>query len=109
MAALYDCDGNLLAPLNPAIVNNLVPSSGLLIYPNPAKESFTLLINNEVTQGGNLTLQDLSGKVIFHTELQLLEGVNNYPVAIENIPDGMYIVKLYTVTGVKQGKLVINR
>ena len=81
----------------------------MIVYPNPANESFTLQKNNAIDQCGILTLQDMTGKVILNIELQLQEGINNYTVSIAGISEGMYIVRLQTGTRVGQTKLVINR
>jgi hypothetical protein len=95
-----------MTPVNPGVKGEGIRLS---IFPNPAQESFTLRINNSINQVSILALLDLTGKEILHTALQLQEGVNNYPVSVAGIPEGLYIVRLQTGTGVGQTKLIINR
>lgn len=108
---LFDCRGNLKIAevIEPGTLEKEVPVNGMLIYPNPATESFTLQLNNATDQNATLILQDITGKVILRTDLQLNEGTFSYPVNVSTLSDGMYIVRLQTGTEIKQMKLLVRR
>ena len=62
--------------------------NGFTIYPNPAKESFTIVnTNNIITQ--KITIYDLSGKKILSKESN-----GNTTIAIPNVSAGVYLLNL---------------
>ena len=62
--------------------------NGFAIYPNPAKESFTIVnTNNIITQ--KITIYDLSGKKILSKEIN-----GNTTVAIPDLSAGVYLLNL---------------
>ena len=62
--------------------------NGFTIYPNPAKESFTIVnTNNIITQ--KITIYDLSGKKILSKESN-----GNTTIAIPNVSAGVYLLYL---------------
>ncbi|MVO10205.1 T9SS type A sorting domain-containing protein [Flavobacterium sp. TP390] len=62
--------------------------NGFVIYPNPAKESFTIVnTNNIITQ--KITIYDLSGKMIMSKENN---GITE--IAIPTVTSGVYLLKL---------------
>ncbi|MBN2521450.1 MAG: leucine-rich repeat protein [Bacteroidales bacterium] len=56
------------------------------IYPNPAKEGFTVSNINDMT---NLIISDLNGKVVYKSDIK-----NNHYVNLSELQQGIYIVKL---------------
>ena len=77
--------------------------SSVLIYPNPATNTISL-----VSQGGteliSLEILDIQGKVILHQDMM----DNNFSVSVGNYPGGLYFVRILTSKGIEVEKLVIQ-
>ncbi|WP_136667419.1 T9SS type A sorting domain-containing protein [Flavobacterium sp. H122] len=61
-------------------------------YPNPASSYTNVIINFEYKEG-TITLYDLAGRVI---RAEKINGEHTIPVALGNIPQGVYIVNIKT-------------
>lgn len=69
-------------------------SSG--IYPNPAKESFTLTFTSSAAEAVSLRLFDLSGRLMQTKTIQASTGVNAVTVdGLGSLPEGMYILQWF--------------
>jgi hypothetical protein len=68
------------------------------IYPNPVSESFKIIGLNE---RADLVIIDLNGKVVFNKQIR-----ENESVSVEELPKGMYIVRIVTSAGSVERKLV---
>jgi hypothetical protein len=67
-----------------AITTNVKNHSSILVFPNPANDSFTI----QSTKGGVFELMDVTGKVINTYTL-----TKNQESIRENLPAGMYLVR----------------
>jgi hypothetical protein len=61
------------------------------IFPNPAKESFTV---SRTFSGNNveLRLYNIVGKIVYSTNFE----ENSKEISTKNIPNGLYIVSIYS-------------
>lgn len=64
------------------------------LYPNPAGNKVTVAINIEKAAEGNLSVTDLSGKVVYTKMLQLQQGNTTIPVSLPGVAAGSYIMKI---------------
>lgn len=69
------------------------------IYPNPASSSVTIISQSTVTKA---EVVDLYGRTV------KIMSPNNNTVNIEDLPQGTYILKVSTVDGIKNLKLIKN-
>ncbi len=69
-------------------------SNKLMVYPNPAKSG--LNINYESNEEANLNIQvlDMTGKVHLTQQMEGLKGDNNIRLNIENLPNGVYFMRI---------------
>lgn len=64
------------------------------LYPNPAKESATLLIDYPETDKVTIEIFTLSGERVYTDESQLDPGVNQQLLQLDNLNSGIYLVKV---------------
>ena len=67
-------------------INTLKEEENINIYPNPFHNNIFVFTNNK----GNITITDISGKIIHHSEL--LNGINE--ISTNHFPKGIYFVKV---------------
>jgi len=88
--------------------SDLIENSDLInIYPNPNKGIFNLEIVNAEQKDVNITLLDLTGKVIF------TENVDNVSSLVREIdvttyPKGVYLMKIMTDDVIQVNKVVVQ-
>lgn len=64
------------------------------VYPNPAKQYFTVTLNlQEPNSDVELTLINSMGQVVLFKQIS---GASNHSIATENLPSGMYILVVKT-------------
>lgn len=92
-------EGNEVLGVN----NKLIKNINLEIYPNPSKGNF-VISSSELNEGsGQVTVKDISGKVI----LTLNQVQNNQSININHLPVGTYLLSLETEKGISN-KLIMK-
>lgn len=83
-------------------INDLLSSSDVSIYPNPAKDLIYIESNHRVL---HIKVYDLMGKQV------LTEKLLNRAINIKNLTQGLYLLKLLDKSGseLKREKLIIQR
>lgn len=76
------------------------------LYPNPAANTANLVWNNLAEELISCTLTDLSGRVVYTTSLNGMNG--NHALALNNLSNGMYFCTLNTGTASRVIKLQVN-
>ncbi len=80
--------------------------NGISVYPNPASnQSFHVKLNEDVSSA-RLVLLDELGKI--HLDANLSEGDNEIPLRLD-MPNGIYVVRVLTGSGIQTMKLVVAR
>jgi hypothetical protein len=62
------------------------------VYPNPAQNSIQLQINATNQQDATFMVTDLNGKIIMKKQATIQNGVNLFPISIQGLANGNYIV-----------------
>jgi uncharacterized repeat protein (TIGR01451 family) len=81
----------------------------LLLFPNPARESFTLVFDSPENTNGILTLFDISGREVSSKNISLLVGENSFTESAALLQNGIYLIQLKTSTETITKKLVITK
>lgn len=88
-------------------VSNTAAASG--IYPNPARESFTLTFKATAPGALILRLFDLSGRLVLTQPFQASTGENAVTVnGLGSLPDGMYILQWFDGMMPSSSKVMIR-
>lgn len=69
-------------------------TNAVKIYPNPAREHASLVMNASKQGKGMLVIYDLLGNKVSELDITLKPGSNNIPVPIEKIVPGIYFIEL---------------
>ncbi len=67
-----------------------------LIYPNPFKDNFNVLINSKHEGIINWRLTDIIGRVMSEGSLLLVEGENLFNVSTQDFNSGLYFITIFT-------------
>jgi hypothetical protein len=87
-----------------------IPSPGnLAISPNPAREYVTISLGENTRDPVNLEIIDLSGRVALRKNLTTLPNRDlTIPISIQEIPAGIYLLRIISPDEVSSGKLIIS-
>ncbi|HBX49794.1 MAG TPA: hypothetical protein DEH02_01860 [Bacteroidales bacterium] len=92
--------------INETQVNNILPQ--LQVYPNPANDNTTVRV--ELNQKSDVLIQifDIQGKLVKNLNIkQQGVGTHNYPVSLEGIKAGNYIINAISNSGKSSSKLIV--
>jgi Secretion system C-terminal sorting domain len=64
------------------------------IAPNPTKETSNIIYNSDKNEIINLTLMDVSGRIVLAQNVSITEGSNNLSLNLSNLTNGLYILNL---------------
>lgn len=72
----------------------------LRVFPNPAKSTAELIFNTPTGFPGRLSMHSMGGSTVSNHAVQVFAGENNFFVEVNNLPPGVYFVRLEdTLTG----------
>jgi hypothetical protein len=69
-------------------------SNGLKVYPQPTANTATVELNSTRTGMTNLTLTDLSGRVVLQQNVATVEGLTQIPLNTEGVAKGLYLLRV---------------
>jgi len=87
------------------IMNGFKPDvdelNSFAVYPNPVKNKLTVYVNSDKENRTELSMIDITGRMLFKQPVQIQKGVNTISVNIPTLPTGTYIVKLQGLQSTK--------
>jgi hypothetical protein len=90
------------------INDNYLSFAKMDIFPNPAKDNFTIKLNFNKNEKSDVVIFNSIGCEVFSTEVNLTEGANFVPIKINNLSNGVYFLKILTQDGSVTKKLIIE-
>jgi hypothetical protein len=66
----------------------------LSLFPNPANETASLLINMKESEKAIIHLCDINGKLILQHNTQLMSGSNTIPLSLKGLAAGNYLLSV---------------
>ncbi len=70
--------------------------SKISFYPNPVSSYMTISVEAEEQHNGEIKVYNLSGKLEFNKKVDLKQGFNSFPIFLQNLNTGEYIIQLKT-------------
>ena len=83
-------------------------SDAVNIYPNPGNGEYNLYIDSFGSDNYLIKVVDITGKLIYNTEVNCQSGSNYIPIAIDNIQKGTYNLVISNKEQVVTKRLVIQ-
>jgi subtilisin-like proprotein convertase family protein len=104
--ALNDCGQSGTQVFNVAVGCRIASSAPIdfNVYPNPAREKATVTFTAEQSSSATIELTDLSGRLIADQYVTTHKGVNNFPIMLDGVKAGTYLVKVEA-----DGKIMIAK
>jgi hypothetical protein len=90
-----------------SITNQDNTTSLLSVFPNPAKEKAIIKINSNTVQIITLELTDLSSRKIITQEEEIIHGINELEINLDNVPNGTYLVTVLHAGNKEVRKLMV--
>jgi hypothetical protein len=83
-------------------INPVSKQTGILVYPNPAKQVFNVKAGEEIS---TVMLMDLSGREVYRQEFK---GMDEISINRSGITNGLYIIKISTAQGEYVKRLILD-
>lgn len=102
---------NTLAAVIPTSVkeNKKLSADGVLLFPNPARERFTLAFASKEAGRGTLSIMDISGREVSVSDVQIQEGENHLSSSTSQLQNGIYLVQLKTGKETVTKKMIVSK
>jgi len=82
--------------------------SSFEIFPNPAKETTSILVNSAKAFDSQIALYNSIGEIVYKKQISITEGKNKIEITLENLPAGVYFASIKTAESTVSKKLIIN-
>ncbi len=93
-------------PATTTSTNTVVAFESLRLYPNPVQESMMLEFTMPKAASYQLSIYTLEGKVLRSTSQDAISGTNNIQLAVDELPTGMYLLRIQSHEQAKVVKFV---
>jgi len=80
----------------------------LAVWPNPVSDFLTLSFWHQSGGAVNLSLHDLSGRVLYTYSGQELAGSAQFTIPVSEVPAGLYLLRVTTADGTSSRKVSIQ-
>lgn len=88
-------------------ISDLTINNDLIIFPNPANSIINLIINSSNHQNIKIDILDVSGNLISNFTTNVRQGDNQIEIPLNQLPEGMYFVKVLSVDFYSMRKIVV--
>jgi hypothetical protein len=90
---------------------NTLKVSSFKVYPNPANTNATVSFTLPEAIDGRITLVDLAGRErqVLQPQTSFAKGQHSIQVDLSNVPEGIYLLTLYSNKGVQTQRMIVAR
>ena len=83
-------------------------SNSIVVYPNPVNDVLNLSVETSVDGNAVVRLSNTIGKIYIDKQLQIIDGMLNTSINVEDLPAGVYFLSIDTPEGRNTRKIIIN-
>lgn len=95
-----------------SIVSGINSNYALLsasVFPNPSRDVFNIDYNSLEASSVDVTISDLSGRLILEENHKAIQGKNNFKVSVRDLEEGLYFLTLQTPKGKFSTKVLVKK
>ncbi|RYZ28335.1 MAG: T9SS type A sorting domain-containing protein [Sphingobacteriales bacterium] len=100
-------DDLALIPETVSGIADAAPSSGIVLYPNPAKDNVSIQLKNEAKAETNVRVLDMKGRLVRQKTVPS-GSKNTADISIAGLPSGLYSVKVVSDKNMWTEKLIVE-
>jgi PKD repeat protein len=89
--------------------DGLADKLNLLVLPNPSNGSFSLNFNSQQSDITKIEIVDIAGRLLFSNSMESGSGKNAIPFALNEWPDGTYLLRISNSSEISTTKLLIRK
>jgi len=105
----YSTVGTFVTMPATGINDDFFGKSSLCIYPNPANNMINIRLNTKETVNVDFEIIDLVGQAVISRPLQFRAGIAVQQILLNEISNGVYMVKFIKEDAIYTSKLIINK
>jgi len=105
----YSTVGSFITMPAQGINDNYFGNASLSIYPNPARNVLNINLNNSENVDVELEIIDLIGQAVITRPLHFRAGESQQQILLNDISNGVYMVKFIKDDAIYTSKLIINK
>lgn len=95
--------------VEPISVTEFFKEAELAIFPNPAQDMISVQVNASEDANVDLVLYDLLGQEVLKRTLNFSSGFNQEKIMLNNVANGIYLLKLTNGEQVYTNKIVVSK
>ena len=89
-------------------IQNKENTFDISLFPNPANEVLNLTINAKNSENVDLTIADVTGKIVKTESYNLAKSFNDFQVDVKDLSKGMYSISFKTPSGIENRKFIVE-
>lgn len=93
---------------NPSSIQQLVDFKNFTVFPNPAKDKVHVSIDATISSKAQVSLTDLSGRVVKSFDTNLIPGSNELSLQVTDLANGVYLIQVNTEKGKMAKRIIIE-
>lgn len=105
----YSTVGTFITLAAQGMNDNFFGKASLSIYPNPASNVLNIKLNNSEDVDVELEIIDLVGQAVINRSLHFRAGENQKQILLNEVSNGVYMVKFIKDDAIYTSKLIINK
>ena len=105
----YSTTGTFITMVAQGINEDFFGNASLSIYPNPARNVLNIKLNNTEEADVEFEIIDLVGQAVISRPLHFRAGESQLQILLDDVSNGVYMVKFIKNDAIYTSKLIINK
>lgn len=76
--------------------SQVICSEEFTVYPNPNDGSFFVKCTDQAGRRLSVKIMDMAGRTVLERNITLPEGADTFPVQVDGLADGLYVLEVYS-------------